>query len=85
MAEDKKQNTSSEESMEQKVKLSKKIAENVKAVFKAHPKVDKVLATSDGNVFLLKDKSAAENHARKDGRLKREKALEIIEVSRSDI
>jgi hypothetical protein len=85
MAEDKKQNTTSEESQETKAKLSKKVAENAKAVFKAHPKEKTVLATSDGNIFLLKDKNSAQNHARKDGRVKREKALEIIEVSRSDI
>ncbi len=68
-----------------KAKLSKQALDNVQAVFKAHPKEKSVLVTSDAQVFLLKEKSNAENHARKDGRVKREKPLEVIEVLISEI
>lgn len=41
-----------------------------KDVFKSNPKADKLLATSDGQFFLEKNKNAAEFHAKKNGGLK---------------
>lgn len=40
------------------------------AVFKANPKADVLLATSDGQFFLETNKNAAEFHAKKKGGLK---------------
>lgn len=50
-------------SLEELKKLSKD-------VFKNNPKADKLLATSDGQFFLEKNKNAAEFHAKKNGGLK---------------
>jgi len=54
----------------------KKLAE---PVFKANPKVDKLLATSDGQFFLEKNKNAAEFHAKKKGG---NQALRIYTIDR---
>jgi hypothetical protein len=74
-----------EEPSMETIQLMRKHLDQVKSVFESNATEKMVLLTSDGQVFLKKDRSSAENHARKDGRMKRDKALVILEVPRSII
>lgn len=43
---------------------AKQINELAADCFKHHPSVEKLIATTDGNIFFEKDKNSALNHAR---------------------
>ena len=61
----------------------KEIKERAVAAFKANPEADKLLATSDGQFFLVQNKNAAELNARIKG--KPGEPLKIYEVEREDL
>jgi hypothetical protein len=82
---DNEQNGDNEAKNETNVKLAKQMKKQVLEVFKGNPDVKSVFVTSDGNVFLDKNKSYAVNHCKRDGAVKREKPLEMVEVLRSEI
>ncbi len=67
-----------------KNKFTKEQKELLQSVFAANKKEKKVLLVGS-EVFLLKDKNYAINHSLKNGRVKRDKVLDIIEVSRTEV
>lgn len=80
-----KEQNAEETKAELKTKLAKQIKKQVLEVFDGNPDLKSVFVTSDGQIFPDTNKSDAINHSKRNGAVKREKALEMIEVLRSEI
>ncbi len=77
-------NTNKENEAKTSKKFTQEQKELLKSVFAANKKEKKVLLVGN-EVFLLKNKSYALNYSVKEGRVKRDKPLEIVYVSKADI
>ena len=61
------------------------IKKRAKSIFESNKDLQILIATEDGQLFIEKDKSYAENHATKDNGKARDKKLKVYTLKREDI